>query len=244
MSGAADMTYTAPAALMPEEAASMTTTVPAIYAAISACTSDLLAGVAKGRKNDQQNYRFRGIDDFLNALAPVIARHKVVILPRVVGRIQEERRTKSGGSMYYTSLEVEYDMVSAEDGSKAVCVAYGEAMDSADKSTNKAMSAAYKYMAMQAFCIPIENMADADATTPEPSVRIRPIEMPQLDKVKALEPAKDELKARLAAAKTVDEVGEIRLSPEWQVFVREPDAPENWIAGLKRMANERVAALP
>ena len=42
---------------------------------------------------------------------------------------------------------------------------YGEAMDSADKATNKAMSAAYKYAAIQAFCIPTEGDNDADATT-------------------------------------------------------------------------------
>ena len=37
-------------------------------------------------------------------------------------------------------------------------------MDSADKATNKAMSAAYKYMAMQTFCIPTEGDNDADAS--------------------------------------------------------------------------------
>src|SRR5690606_19364534 len=43
----------------------------------------------------------------------------------------------------------------------------GEAMDSADKATNKAMSAAYKYAAFQTFCIPTEGDNDADATTHE-----------------------------------------------------------------------------
>jgi hypothetical protein len=42
---------------------------------------------------------------------------------------------------------------------------FGEAMDSGDKATNKAMSAAYKYMAMQEFCIPTEGDNDADAAT-------------------------------------------------------------------------------
>jgi hypothetical protein len=40
-------------------------------------------------------------------------------------------------------------------------------MDSADKATNKAMSAAYKYAALQAFCIPTEADNDADAHHPE-----------------------------------------------------------------------------
>ena len=40
-------------------------------------------------------------------------------------------------------------------------------MDSGDKATNKAMSAAYKYAAMQAFAIPTEGDNDADSTTHE-----------------------------------------------------------------------------
>jgi hypothetical protein len=40
-------------------------------------------------------------------------------------------------------------------------------MDSGDKATNKAMSAAFKYAAFQAFCIPTEGDNDADAHTPE-----------------------------------------------------------------------------
>jgi hypothetical protein len=38
-------------------------------------------------------------------------------------------------------------------------------MDSGDKATNKAMSAAFKYACLQAFCIPTEGDNDADATT-------------------------------------------------------------------------------
>src|SRR3546814_11002068 len=41
----------------------------------------------------------------------------------------------------------------------------------ADKATNKAMSAAYKYAAFMTFAIPVEGEEDADAVTPEPTVR-------------------------------------------------------------------------
>lgn len=40
-------------------------------------------------------------------------------------------------------------------------------MDSGDKATNKAMSAAFKYACMQAFCIPTEGDNDADSKTHE-----------------------------------------------------------------------------
>mgnify|MGYP000196155837 CR=1 FL=1 len=73
--------------------------------------------------------------------------------------------TKSGGTMNYTRLLVGYSFYAA-DGSSVRAVVAGEAMDSADKSTNKAMSAALKYALLQIFCVPTE-MDDADAETHE-----------------------------------------------------------------------------
>ena len=68
----------------------------------------------------------------------------------------------------FGTVEAEFDFVSACDGSKHTVKTYGEAMDSGDKATNKAMSAAYKYAAFQTFCIPTEGDNDADAQTHEP----------------------------------------------------------------------------
>lgn len=137
-----------------------------IYAAINAIQSDLSKiGISKDRKNQQQNYSFRGIDDVYSALAPLLAKYKVCIFPRVTEHKVTERQTAKGGVLFYTTVRVEFDYVSAEDGSTHICVTYGEAMDSADKSTNKAMSAAYKYACLQTFCIPTEGDNDADATT-------------------------------------------------------------------------------
>ena len=144
----------------------------AVYAAINAVQLDLSKeGITKNRKNQQQNYNFRGIDDVFNALSPLLAKHKLCILPRILARTCEERQTKSGGSMSYVTVEAEFDFVSAVDGSRHIVRTFGEAMDSADKATNKAMSAAYKYAAFQAFAIPTEGDNDADAHTPTPAPR-------------------------------------------------------------------------
>ena len=51
--------------------------------------------------------------------------------------------------MFYVTVRAEFDFVSTEDGSIHTVVTYGEAMDSGDKATNKAMSIAYKYAAFQ-----------------------------------------------------------------------------------------------
>lgn len=148
---------------------SATEKVPNVYACIAAVCEDIAkTGIAKDRKNEQQHYRFRGIDDVYNALAPVLAKHKLVVLPRILKRECVERATQKGGVLFYVTVEAEFDFVSAADGSAHIVRTFGEAMDSADKATNKAMSAAYKYAAFQAFCIPTEGDNDADAKTPEP----------------------------------------------------------------------------
>lgn len=139
-----------------------------IYKAINAVQADLAAtGISKTSRNQAQGYNFRGIDAVYNALSPLLAKHGLCILPRCLSRTVDERTTKSGGAMFYVTVEVEFDFVSSIDGTKHVVKTYGEAMDSADKATNKAMSAAYKYAAMQAFAIPTEGDNDADAHTHE-----------------------------------------------------------------------------
>ncbi len=140
-----------------------------VYQAINAVQADLARdGITKDRRNQQQGYNFRGIDDVYNALAPLLAKHKLCILPRILSREVVERQTMKGNALFYVTVEAEFDFVASEDGSKHVVRTYGEAMDSADKATNKAMSAAYKYAAFQAFAIPTEGDNDADGTTHEP----------------------------------------------------------------------------
>lgn len=140
-----------------------------VYECMRAVSADMARdGVSKSRKNEQQGYKFRGIEEVQNALAPVLARHGLLILPRFTDRVVVERMTKSGGVAFYVTVTGEFDFVAAEDGSKHTVRTYGEAQDSGDKATNKAMSAAYKYAAFEAFCIPTEGDNDADATTAEP----------------------------------------------------------------------------
>jgi len=138
-----------------------------IYKAINAVQTELSTiGITKDRTNSQgSGYKFRGIDDVYNAISPLLAKHGLCILPRVLTRECVERISKSGSALFYVTVEVEFDFVSAEDGSKHTVKTFGEAMDSGDKATNKAMSAAYKYAAFQAFSIPTESDNDADAVT-------------------------------------------------------------------------------
>ena len=138
-----------------------------VYKAINAVQLALSKnGIAKSRRNTQgSGYSFRGIDDVYNALSPLLAEHGLVIIPRMMKRTSEERKSQAGNALFYVTVEAEFDFVSAEDGTMHTARTFGEAMDSGDKATNKAMSAAYKYAAFQSFAIPTEGNPDADADT-------------------------------------------------------------------------------
>ena len=137
-----------------------------IFAAMGSILKDCQA-IAKDRRNKQQGFQYRGVDDAYNALHPVMAKHGVFTVPRCISRDQVERTTKSGGALFYTVVNMEYDFVCAGDGSKiTVGPVIGEAMDTADKSSNKAMATAHKYCLFQTFLIPTEK-EDADAESYE-----------------------------------------------------------------------------
>ena len=139
-----------------------------VYKAIAAVQGELAkVGIGKDGTNAQQKYKFRGIDQVYNVLSPLLAKHGLCILPRMLSRDVVERRSGNGTALFYVTLEAEFDFVATADGSKHTVRTFGEAMDSGDKATNKAMSAAYKYAAFQAFAIPTEGDNDADATTHE-----------------------------------------------------------------------------
>lgn len=140
-----------------------------VYKAINAVQSALSKeGITKSQRNNQgAGYNFRGIDQVYNTLSPMLAEHGLCILPRVTNSTQTERQSAKGSLLIYSYVTMEFDLVSAEDGSKHTICTVGEAFDSGDKSMNKAMSAAYKYAAFQAFAIPTEGDNDADAHTHE-----------------------------------------------------------------------------
>jgi hypothetical protein len=136
-----------------------------IYRLIPKVMQDVGA-IAKGRKNQQQGYAFRGIDDVYNAMQGPLSRHGVFFVPEVLERSVVERTTKAGGALFYTTLKVKFTLYAA-DGSHVEAVTIGEAMDSGDKSSNKAQSAALKYAMLEIFCIATEAQEDADAATHE-----------------------------------------------------------------------------
>lgn len=132
-----------------------------VYQKILAVMAELAAkGIGKDKRNQQQNFNYRGVDDVMNALAPLLSKHGLLVLPRVLKRDVVERQSAKGNALFYVTVDMEFDFVAAQDGSKHIVgPIVGEAMDSGDKASNKAMSIAFKYACFQAFCIPTEATA-------------------------------------------------------------------------------------
>jgi len=115
-------------------------------------------GISKDQTNTHQKYKFRGIDDIYNALSSLMATNNLSLMPKKV-----ERWASSGEKTIHVTVKVIYEFISSVDGSSYQIEMWGEALDFSDKATNKAMSAAYKYACIQAFCIPTEGDEDADS---------------------------------------------------------------------------------
>lgn len=206
-----------------------------IYESINKIQAALAkTGISKDRKNQQQGYAFRGIDDVYGALAPLLAEHGVCVFPRATERTCVERQTQRGGALFYVTVRVEFDFVSSIDGSVHTCITYGEAMDSADKATNKAMSAAYKYACLQTFCIPTEGDNDADATTHDIAPRT-----PRAQK-NVIYPTVDQFKEMLSFCDTEDDIKELlnkqRGNPQLSALVPLATARKNELAKAENVA--------
>ncbi len=201
---------------------------PKVYSAIAAVMAELAKeGIAKDRSNSQQGYKFRGIDDMYNALSPVLSRHNLCMLPRILTREVTERQTQKGNALFYVTVEAEFDLISSEDGSKHTVRTFGEAMDSADKATNKAMSAAYKYAAMQTFAIPTEGDNDADSTTHE----VKPAASLKSSAQAKRDGDWEALQGEVDSCMTIEDIDRLVASRQWQETVKK--LPRAWIEPLQ-----------
>ena len=137
--------------------------VPNIYQALAAVMRDVTA-VGKNQVNQAQKYKFRGIDDLMSAVAGPLRNHGVFILPTVV----DSRVERRGEKMTAVYLTMNYKIY-GPDGNCVEATVPGEASDFADKATNKAMSAALKYLLLQVLMIPVDGkfIDDGDRHHPE-----------------------------------------------------------------------------
>ena len=134
-----------------------------VYKAITAVRLDLAAcGVPKNGFNPNQKYNYQSKEGIYNAIAPLLGRHGLVIIPNYSDPVITERKTSSGGTQWHCFLSAKIVLASAEDGSYIDMTCFGEGMDSLDKAVNKAETAAFKYALIHLFTIPTESSDDPD----------------------------------------------------------------------------------
>lgn len=136
-----------------------------IFGRLSDIMSDIQA-VGKNSKNKDQGYNFRSIDEVYNMVQPLLAKHRVFSLPKVLSESLEERKTKNGGALITRLMTVRFRF-HTDDGSYVDVTTRGEGMDTGDKASNKAMTAAHKYAIIMLFAIPTRDSNDGDHESPE-----------------------------------------------------------------------------
>lgn len=182
------------------EAGKIFSLIPQVMQAVGA--------IGKDRRNTGQGYNFRGIDDVYNAMQGPMCVAGIFCVPSVLDIKVDERQSAKGSTLIYTTLTVSHKFY-ASDGSFVEAVTVGEAMDSGDKSSNKAMSAAMKYAMLEVFCIPTEDEKDTEYQTHEVQPRQQVSPRP-----KTLNEAKKELWQYV-----IDEYAKWNLADQGEILV-------------------------
>lgn len=131
-----------------------------IQKALAAAMADV-GPVDKSDWNDFHKYRFRGIDRVLDAVAPALRKHGIVIVPKVRRLVSRDVTTEKGKTAREVTVTVDY-RVTGPAGDWVKPRILGESQDTSDKAIAKAMSVAYRTLLIELFAI-ATGEADPDA---------------------------------------------------------------------------------
>lgn len=132
----------------------MTEETPTIYELMARVLADV-EPVGKNTKHQQQGFMYRGVDDVTTAADEALTKHGVIgPVPHVDSVVYESTEVgKNRTPTRIAQVTVTY-RVYGPRGDYIETVVPGEAMDSGDKSTPKAMSVAYRIALLQLLRIP------------------------------------------------------------------------------------------
>lgn len=153
---------------------------PTVVEALASVMEEV-RGVGKDGFHDAPGakFKFRGIDAVVNAVGPALRKHRVVVVPQLVSIDHRDVLTSGGKNARETCVVVKY-VWTGPDNSTLETVVPGEAMDSGDKGTAKAMSVAFRIALLQALCLPTDD-TDPDATSYERAAPAQRQPEPQQD---------------------------------------------------------------
>jgi hypothetical protein len=133
----------------------MTATAPNIIQLVASVMTDV-THVGKDGWNPGQKFKFRGIDAVVNAVGPAL--RKAGVVPTPVLETVTYRDILTGGNrtpMQQCTVQVRYQFWGPA-GDHLDVVVPGEAFDSGDKGTAKAMSVAYRTALLQLLALPTD----------------------------------------------------------------------------------------
>lgn len=133
-------------------------TVP-VHVAWARVMADVQSISKADRRDDTGGrYNFRGVDRVINAVGPALRRHGVLVLPaRIVAKEYRETRTSGGKAMEDCTVTVEWLIVGPAGDQLPPVQSAGQANDTGDKATAKAMSVAQRVLFLAALQIPTQD---------------------------------------------------------------------------------------
>lgn len=116
-----------------------------------------VTSLGKEQRHDSPGakFNFRGIDDVMNLVGPVLRKHGVSVIPFIRSIESRDFTNKSGNRQHEVMVMVSYTVI-GPDGDTFEGSAPGESADSSDKATSKAMSVAYRTFLLQSLCLPTD----------------------------------------------------------------------------------------
>jgi hypothetical protein len=128
-----------------------------IYQAMAKILKDVDA-VGKDRSSQgQYSFKYRGIDDVMNALHTAFGEYGVFMTQEVLehNHVQVLKKDGSPGGLHHIAKIMFH--FNASDGSRITSICYGECIENGDKGIGKCMSYALKTCLLQTFLIPTED---------------------------------------------------------------------------------------
>jgi ERF superfamily len=159
-----------------------------------------IGAVGKGERNAAQGFNFRGIDAVVNAAAPELNRHGIIVCPEVLEHEYEVIEIgKNKTPMGHVTVVAKYTFYGPKGDSVSSTVV-AESMDSGDKACAKAMSVAYRIALLQTLNLPTCD-PDPDSDSYERTVSV--------PKTRKTTPAVADWAVEVSSAKTLDRLREV-----------------------------------
>lgn len=130
-----------------------------VHVAWARVMADVQSITKADRRDDTGGrYSFRGVDRVINAVGPALRRHGVLVLPaRIVAKEYRETRTSRGSVMEDCTVTVEWLIVGPAGDPLPPVQSAGQANDTGDKATAKAVSVAQRVLFLTSLQIPTQD---------------------------------------------------------------------------------------